>query len=285
MDEKNQRITQEVLLTWVGARDPGWENPRTGQLEFGPVLSLLAARHFDIVYLFFNLESNTVDFRQKANEVLRLAQKKLPDVEVRHRPVDVVSVIDYRELYRVVNRECQSIQRELTEESNLFVYLSPGTPQMQTTWVLLVQSGLLNATMLDTTPREFLCPGIPVWRTVDLTLDDFPKVISPGVERETLGVLEAQLDNLASENIRLQAELDLCRTPGPTVLADALGEGFSLRGTLREQEAALYRLALLRTDGNGAEAARLLGVEPPAFRARAATLGVRPRLRRSKNDS
>jgi hypothetical protein len=249
------------------------------------VLSLLSVRHFDVVYLFFNLESNTEDFRQKANEVLRLAQKSHPNVKMRHKPVDVVSVIDYRELYRVVNRECQAIRRELTGESELYVYLSPGTPQMQTTWVLLVQSGLLDATMLDTTPREFLAPGVPVWRTVELMLDDFPKVISPGAERETLGVLQAQIDNLASENKRTRAELVLCRSSGPNRQETEIDPGFNLREELQEQEAAYFRLALAKTKGNAAEAARILGLEPATFRARAASLRVRARSRRIKGPS
>jgi hypothetical protein len=58
----------DVLLTWVGARDPGWDNPRTrarrsGQ-EPGPILSLLQSRPFDVVYLLYNIPADTDNFSQ-----------------------------------------------------------------------------------------------------------------------------------------------------------------------------------------------------------------------------
>ncbi len=139
----------DILLTWVGSRDPIWDNPRTKQRQQGPILSLLQSKSFDRVYLFFNLSSSSDDFRARANALYRVCRTSHTDTKIVHRPIELVSVTDYREIFRVVNHECQTILADATDlDTNYFVYLSPGTPQMQTVWVLLVQAGLLPAERL-----------------------------------------------------------------------------------------------------------------------------------------
>ena len=271
----------DVLLTWVGSRDPYWTNRRTGKAnDPGPILSLLKHRKFDVVYLLFNLYSAHDDYRQRATQVQRYCQRYFPRVVVKQRPIDLVSVIDYQEIFRVANHECQAIVREEGAGRDYYVYLSPGTPQMQTVWVLLVQSGLLPATMIDATPEDLLAPGKRPWRVVDLSLPTFPQVVNPGETARVLGILETQNANLAAENRRLKAELRL-RDAGASAPVDGpIGPGFRLADYLRAQEQALYVRALEQAKNNAAEAARLLGVEPHTFRAGAARLGVRQRRRR-----
>jgi len=276
----------DILLTWVGARDPAWQNPRTKRLEPGPIISLLQSRRFDVVYLLLNLESKVDDFRQRATSVLRNCQRHFPTVRVCQKPVDLISVTDYREIFFVTNDAVQDILGEEGREGcNFFVYLSPGTPQMQTVWVLLVQSGLLPARMIESTPPDLLAPGTPRWREVDLTIQGFPQVVNPGETARLVGVLQARSENLAAENRRLRAENDLLRTGAGVSAGDAIPEGFQLREHLLLRERALYVLALERSRGNAAEAARLLGVDPPAFRARAATLGVRRRKKTAEGEA
>lgn len=280
----------DILLTWVGSRDPGWDNPRTGKREPGPILSLLQARRrdacdFDTLYLLCNLDRRG-EYAQRAAKVIRYCAKHFPALKVQQYPVEVVSVIDYRELFRVTNDACQRIvEGEGTNERDYFVYLSPGTPQMQTVWVLLVQSGLLNARMIDATPPDLAAPGMPIWREVDLTLEDFPQVVNPGETARLVGILQAQRDNLAAENQRLQAELDVARHGKAVNLAGGISPDFHLREYLMAQERLHYVHALQQTDGKAADAARLLGIDPAAFRARAQTLGVRQRRHISEVDA
>jgi hypothetical protein len=81
------RKEMDVLLTWIGSRDPLWKNPRTGSNEPGPVLSLLARRRFDIVYLLFNLHSHAVGLQLRepapavAPDRLQVLQAGVPAVE------------------------------------------------------------------------------------------------------------------------------------------------------------------------------------------------------------
>jgi transcriptional regulator with GAF, ATPase, and Fis domain len=76
----------------------------------------------------------------------------------------------------------------------------------------------------------------------------------------------------------LRAELELLRTrAGDVATDDEIPEGFHLRDFLAAHERALFVRALNQASGNASEAARLLGIQPHAFRARATTLAVRAR--------
>jgi hypothetical protein len=271
----------DVLLTWVGARDPDWRNQRTGRIETGPVLSLLRERRFDVLYVFLNLYSRADDFRQRATALVRAIMRETPDVRIRQCPVDLVSVVDYVEIFRVVNHACQSIvEVHAADTPRYYVFLSPGTPQMQTVWVVLVQSGLLPATMIQTTPEELRSPGTPVWQEVRLPAYGFPRIVSPEAAAREAGIVQARMDNLFAENRALRAQLEVARVGGPVTAAAPLPEGFELREYLLTQERAMYVRALDQAGDNAAAAARLLGVEPAAFRARAVSLGIRPRRAR-----
>jgi hypothetical protein len=268
-----------ILLTWVGSHDPvGW-NPRTKKDEIGPILSLLQQREFDAVYLLVTIFTEFDDFRKRATEVLRICHRDRPRMRVSQKPLDIISVTDHRELYRAMNDTCQEILREEgTDGKRYHVLLSPGTPQMATVWVLLVQSGLLPATMLITTPPDFLPEGqILRWKEVDLSLPDFPQVVTPGETQRLLGILDAQNDNLRSENLRLRGELELLKSGASENDDGSIPEGFSLQHHLVAQERAYYELALSQTDENAAAAARILGLQPHTFRAGAERLGLRSR--------
>jgi hypothetical protein len=156
---------------------------------------------------------------------------------------------------------------------------------MATVWVLLVQSGLLPATMLITTPPDFLPEGKTIrWKEVDLSLPDFPQVVTPGETQRLLGILEAQNDNLRSENLRLRGELELHKTGSAQESDGLIPEGFSLPEHIVAQERAYYQLALSQVDDNAAAAARLLGLQPHTFRAGAQRLGLRTRRTRKQQD-
>jgi Regulator of RNA terminal phosphate cyclase len=270
---------RKVLLTWVGQHDPYARNPRTKQPEEGPILSLLNEREFDTVYVLLNIFSQKDDFKERATGVLRAVERRFPKTRVVQKPLDVISVTDYTEIYRFTNDVCQQVLREHgTDGVQYFVYLSPGTPQMQTVWVLLVQSGLFPATMLLGTEAYLVEPGAPRVREVDLSLPNFPQVVSPKEASRLIGIVEAQRDSLNRENLELKAKLANVQAGGTAIDADQeIPSNFTLHEHLRAVERAYYAKALAAAEGRASDAARLLGVEGPTFRARAATFGLRPR--------
>jgi len=121
-------------------------------------------------------------------------------------------------------------------------------------------------------------------REVDLSLPNFPQVVSPGETAGQLGILEARLKTLNLEKLELQAQLKESQA-GVSPTDSTIPPGFSLPEHLRAEEAANYARALAQTEGRATEAAQLLGVEPHTLRARSATLGLRPRRARVRRSA
>jgi hypothetical protein len=119
--------------------------------------------------------------------------------------------------------------------------------------------------MLITMPPDLLPRGEPIrWKEVDLSLPDFPQVVTPGETQRILGILDAQNDNLRSENLRLRGELELIKASGDSQSAGLIPDGFNLQQHLLAKERAYHELALSHVDDNAAAAARLLGL-PTAY--------------------
>lgn len=253
-----------ILLSFVGSRDPFWRDEAKNQHP-GPVLSLLRERAFDCLHLFFNLGAG---WNQRASQVLMSCHQSHPHLRVKHQPVEIIDVTDHAELYQVMNHECQAIRRQyINQDVKFWVATASGTPAMQTVWVLLVQSGLLPATLLVTTPPQWTKPGVSPVREVNLNIDDFPQIQSPDEAQRQLSILQTQIQILKTQNATLRA-----KSLGAQL--EISGQGMDLQDTLRQHEVAYFRLAMERAGGNGAKAARLLGLKPHTFRKRAVDLGV-----------
>lgn len=264
----------DVLVTFIGMRDPAWRGD-DGAAVPGPVLSVLQERCFGAAYLLFNIAP---DWNERAARTKEACQVVRPGIVVEYVPLDIVDVSDLRELYRVMNHACQSLQqRHVDGKSRFFVSTASGTPAMQTIWVLLVQSGLFPATLLHVTHPLHRRKGRPLVRELRLDLEDFPQVQSPETSRRSLGVLQAQVDSLKAENAMLKAA-PYDPTDEPLTLPL---KGLSLTDVLAQTEHSYYARAFKQANGNCAEAARLLNLQPPAYRKRAAQLGLYRRRKRA----
>jgi hypothetical protein len=203
-----------------------------------------------------------------------------------------VDPTDYVEVYRATHDVCHRIldaeaeERRRCEASGgrwrYYVYLQPGTGQMQTVWVLLVQAGLLPATMLSSPEGRYRLPSEPPWREVTLTLTDFPAVVSPDELERRLGVLQSQNESLRRTVQALEAELAVARAAqhgGAASEADGtvIPPGFSWLTYREALERRYYALAYEQAGGDVPRAAALLGLPQPTFRAGAARLGIRAR--------
>ncbi len=115
-----------ILLTWVGRRDPRALNTKTGQVEDGPILTLLHAWRaaidhsiddeaeempatVDRIYLFAHDERGTADHIERAAVVAREARRAFPQVEVVVCPVELARPNDDDEVYRAAKRVSEGI--------------------------------------------------------------------------------------------------------------------------------------------------------------------------------
>ncbi|TVQ34848.1 MAG: sigma-54-dependent Fis family transcriptional regulator [Spirochaetaceae bacterium] len=160
-----------VLLSFVGYRDPHPE----GSEELGPLLSLLEAMEFDRVVLFCTGSR----FLERARSVQEIVTGRDEGVTFSFVNLELQSVVDYEEIYLALRRATAMLLSGMQHQRpQLSVLLDPGTPQMQTSWFLLVRSGELDATLLQGIPPRF-AGGVYKVKTVRLEDTALPEVRRP----------------------------------------------------------------------------------------------------------
>ena len=155
------KMKYSSLLTFVGSHDPyGTEDG-----QFGPVLSLLNERQYDEV----NLIWTDTRFFEKS-KMIEEAMRDLGSKSKFHfHPFELESVIDYEEIFsklRTLTTDIKSSPNGVNADYSIL--LDPGTPQMQTSWLLLVKAGIFNAKITAGCTCNDLTGGRYMVREVDL---------------------------------------------------------------------------------------------------------------------
>lgn len=114
-----------------------------GEEQPGPILSILSARRFDFLFLFF-----TPHTRWNAEETRREASKRYPNCHVRLHEITISDPKDYSSLMGTLAREVRDIVRTSRNVENN-VCVSSGTAEMRAAWFLLTAVGVLPATLLQ----------------------------------------------------------------------------------------------------------------------------------------
>ena len=223
----------DILFTFAGNRDP--YNPETvkGVFTDGPVLTLLTERSFNAVHIFTT--ANTLLNAQRLQQEIF---KRAGDVRIRIHNIDIPDPTDYEALFLNMSARCREILEEYRErQPACFIATASGTPQMQTVWFLMAQSGIVPATLLKITPPRFLRPQQKAVSEISLSLATFPKITSPSPETLDIAAtclrkekLEAERDELIREFSGLQM---IGRSPALTRVMDTV------------RAAALYDSAVL----------------------------------------
>jgi len=105
-----------------------------------------------------------------------------------------------------MNDECQKIlEKNAKEKPTYFIGTDSGTPQMQTIWFILAQSGLVTATLLQGVPPKFAKGEYQV-KEIHLSLESFPQILSPDAIRRELDIIRTQRDALKAERDILVAD-------------------------------------------------------------------------------
>jgi len=156
----------QILLTFAGFHDPYAKSLIGDDEQPGPILSLLQARRFDLVYLLSspNTEGNTTATAAALN-----------DIEVREISVPLQDPTDYRAMLK----HLKSITAGVVEEfpgAEYFISVASGTPQMHACWVLLTTSGEFPARILHVRPPRFVTAERPFVSEIDFTLPEFPLI-------------------------------------------------------------------------------------------------------------
>jgi DNA-binding NtrC family response regulator len=136
-------ITGKTLFAFVDPKDPFMPSPVAGEEQPGPILSILSARRFAFLFLFF-----TPHTRSNAESARREVEKRYPDCQVRLHEILVSDPKDYSSLMGKLAREVREIVRTSRSVDNS-VCVSSGTAEMRAAWFLLIAVGVLPATLLQ----------------------------------------------------------------------------------------------------------------------------------------
>jgi len=160
----------KILLTFTGFHDPYSPGLIGEEEQAGPILSLVAARSFERIILFStpNTQKNT----SATVEALRTLHPNMA-VEVKDLPLD--DPTDYVTILRGLRQHIAEITEKIPE-TNFYISVASGTPQMHACWVLLAASGDILAHILHVRPPKFVTQDRPLVSEVDLTSPDFPRV-------------------------------------------------------------------------------------------------------------
>jgi DNA-binding NtrC family response regulator len=161
----------KVLLTFTGSHDPFAPSAQSGEMNAGPVLTVAGSELFEHIYLFATprmaeqTAATAAELRTRhAKTTVHVCDTPLKD------PTNYVGIL--RQLRKHFGRISKA-----HSEADYYVAVSSGTPHMHACWLLLVASGEIPATILQSIPPEFTPPGEKNVREIDLSPDDFPQVV------------------------------------------------------------------------------------------------------------
>jgi DNA-binding NtrC family response regulator len=197
----------DILFTFAGNRDPFNSEIVKGVFTDGPVLTLLAERSFAAVHIF-----TTPNTLLNAQQLQQAIAAQAGNCRTRIHNIDIPDPTDYEALFLRMSGLCREILEEYRDKKPVcFIATASGTPQMQTVWFLLAQSGLVPATLLKITPPRFLRPGQKAVSEIRLSLKSFPRITLPSPETLEIAAtylrkekLEAERDDLIREFSGLQ---------------------------------------------------------------------------------
>ncbi len=227
-----------ILLAWIGRTDLDCSTgKRSGP---GPTASVVAVRRFDALVLLSNYNvSESRDFAKW------LEREGAPPVHL--LPQELDDPTDYHGIVDAVDRAMEFTEEEFGADANIAMHISPGTPAMQSAWLLLSKTRY-PAELIQSSPEA----GV---RTVsfpfDLAAEYVPRVLrrtDEKLERLAAGQppLVPEFEDIIGRSPQIERALARSRRIAPHDITVFI-EGES--GTGKELFARAIRAASRRADG------------------------------------
>ena len=163
----------KVLLTFTGFHDPFAANAATGDMRAWPILTVVAERSFDRVYLFTTPKAAEISEKTAA-----AISERHPGVKVEILDVPLKDPTNYLGILRQLRSHFKKLNAAHPDAA-YSISVSSGTPHMHACWLLLAASGEIPATILQSTPPEFVPEGKSLVKEIDIHQKDFPTITRP----------------------------------------------------------------------------------------------------------
>ncbi|MEL4485405.1 sigma-54 dependent transcriptional regulator [Shewanella algae] len=159
-----------ILLSFTGFNDPFSKGLVEQEEQPGPILSVLKAKTFQIVYLF-----DTPATREASSNTKEAIKHLYPQCIVHVLDMKLSDPTNYHDIFKGLKEFALTIQEE-QKHAKFYISVASGTPQMHACWVLLAASGEIPAKILHVRPPRFVTKDRPLLSEIELSSDEFPSV-------------------------------------------------------------------------------------------------------------
>ena len=190
----------QVLVSWIAvnndpyerARDGGSHGGAKGERVSGPTLSLLFeddSPHMgqvgDVVLLYRQPPDGADDRETKAvTQTTEEIRRRDPSIRVHLVPWVADDPTDHRAIFEFLQSALPGLRRGFAEKT-LVVHISPGTPSMQTIWVLMAETGFVEPPFLVVKSYRKVEKGLhPLVVPVHLDIETFYKAYKAARPRQ-----------------------------------------------------------------------------------------------------
>lgn len=142
-------------------------------MRAGPILTVVAERKFDLVYLF-----TTPKAAELSEQTAAAIRERHKNILVEIREVPLKDPTNYLGILRQLRSHFKAIN-STHPEAEYAISVSSGTPHMHACWLLLAASGEIPAAILQSSPPEFVPEGKSPVREIDIHQKDFPTITRP----------------------------------------------------------------------------------------------------------
>ena len=195
-----QSVKSRVLISWIAVNNDPYEREWHqsawrlvgGEPVPGPTLTVLfdedssfAGTIREVVLLHRRIEgAETERERRAVEETERELHERLPDLQLHLEPWPGDDPTDHRGIFEFLREKMPELRRRFPGRE-LIIHISPGTPSMQTLWVLMAETGFVEPPFtLVKSYRKAERRGRPPVVPVELGIETFYKVYKASRPRQ-----------------------------------------------------------------------------------------------------
>ena len=192
--------TSRVLISWIAVNNDPFERQWLGggyrlvdgEPVPGPTLTVLldeespfAGTIRDVVLLHRKTKGAEHERERRAvEETASVLRERLPELRLHHVPWRGDDPTDHRAVFEFLREEMPELRRRFSD-CELIIHISPGTPSMQTIWVLMAETGFVEPPfILVKSYRRTDRRGRPAVAPVELGIETFYKVYKAARPRQ-----------------------------------------------------------------------------------------------------
>ena len=245
-------MSSDVLISWVAVNNDPFEGKHPKQpladtpAVMGPTLTLLFDADSpyrgtigDVVLLHRQATMNSKE-QQALRDTEREIKQRCETIDVHHEPWQGDDPTDHNSIFGFLKKKMLELRRWFAQR-HLIIHVSPGTPSMQTIWVLMGETGFIEPPFtLVKSLRKNERGGRPAVVPIKLDIETFYKAYTSARPRQVASEEQRVLWNPTSFRTERMKQLfaEARRFAGLNVPVLLLGE----RGTGKTMLASWIRL-------------------------------------------